>query len=291
MDIKFNLPSPLQEYSFNKISFLLKRDDLIHPLFSGNKARKIDYLLNTPLDKYDKIVSYGSLFSNAMLSLAIFSKIKNIPFYYLVKNLSKKELLSPKGNLKIALSNGMILKDYRYLQDYLTPNALFIKEGISNKFAYIGVEKLAKELIKELLPNKNYQIFLPSGTGTTSLFLSKALIKLNKKNIKVFTTPVVGDKNYLLEQFRNLEKDSSFYPTILDTSKRYGFGRLYKEFYQIWLELYYQTKVEFDLLYDPKGWITILENSSLFENLVYIHQGGNIGNITMIERYQRRWQL
>jgi len=147
---------------------------------------------------------------------------------------------------------------------------------------------LAIEL-KEQLDDSKYQIFLPSGTGTTALFLSKALIEIKAYNLKVFTTACVGNREYLLKQFKELEPNENFYPTIIDTKKRYHFGKLYREFYQIWLELHKETGVEFELLYDPKAWITILEHKELFSNLVYIHQGGVLGNSSMQERYKRKY--
>jgi len=48
--------------------------------------------------------------------------------------------------------------------------------------------------------------------------------------------------------------------------------------------------VEFDLLYDPHGWLTLLENPELFEKpLLYIHQGGLLGNESMLKRYERKY--
>ncbi len=288
MSIEFLLPTPLEKHSFKGVDFLLKRDDLIHNAFSGNKARKILYYLDNLPSNITTIVSYGSLQSNAMYSLSYFAKLKKLKFIYYAHHFNQKLLKNPIGNLALALENKMILKE-GYENITIDKNTLFIKEGIANKNAYYGVESLAKELVKQLEKTKEYQVMLPSGTGTTALFLSKALKKMKASHIRVFTTPCVGDKNYLIEQFSQLEEDTSYYPTILDTKKKYRFAKLYKEFYQIWLELQKEIAIEFDLLYDPKAWIAILENKALFSNLVYIHQGGLIGNISMLTRYQNKF--
>jgi 1-aminocyclopropane-1-carboxylate deaminase/D-cysteine desulfhydrase-like pyridoxal-dependent ACC family enzyme len=288
--IKLNLPSPIVKKKFKGLEFLLKQDDLINPHLSGNKIRKVKYLLSN-LPKENTIVSYGSIYSNAMYSLSFFAKSFGYNFIYIVKNLPKNKLQNPKGNLKLALKNGMkIVEGYEYINKYKnSENCFFIKEGVAQDFAYYGIKELAIELIDYLDNNKNYQIFLPSGTGTTALFLSKAIKELKAKNLKVYTTPVVGNKEYLIEQFLELESDKSFFPNIIDSKKKYYFGRLYKEFYQIWLELRKETNIEFDLLYDPKAWIVILQNKDIFKNLVYIHQGGILGNITMKDRYERKF--
>ncbi len=44
------------------------------------------------------------------------------------------------------------------------------------------------------------------------------------------------------------------------------------------------------MLYDPVGWIVLMENPQIFKNpTLYIHQGGAIGNKSMLERYKRKF--
>ena len=55
-----------------------------------------------------------------------------------------------------------------------------------------------------------------------------------------------------------------------------------------------QTNIEFDLLYDPLGWICMQEylktyNHTDLPTIIYIHQGGILGNETMIQRYKRKY--
>ncbi len=87
-----------------------------------------------------------------------------------------------------------------------------------------------------------------------------------------------------------LESDERFYPKIITPPKKYHFGKLYREFYQVWLELYQQTGVEFDLLYDPLGWLTLRDyNLAKDGKVLYIHQGGLKGNESMLPRYRRKF--
>ena len=287
MFLNFNTPTPLERYSFQNISFLLKRDDLISFDFSGNKARKIDYFTKNISQNIDTIVSYGSIQSNAMYSLAKFASLMGLHFRYYANHIPSFLQENPQGNLLYALNEGMELKEgYRSIA--IKENELLIKEGIATKEAYFGIEKLACELVEQVGEGE-YQIFLPSGTGTTALFLSKALQNLGASQLRVYTTACVGSSDYLREQWQELESDASYYPTIIETKKRYHFGKLYREFYQIWLELQNETGVEFELLYDPKAWLAILENREIFKNLLYIHQGGKLGNISMLPRYRREY--
>ena len=163
-------------------------------------------------------------------------------------------------------------------------NELFIKEGGAISEASFGIKNLANELNNS---HESYDIFLPSGTGTTALFLQKY------SKSRVFTCACVGDEVYLKKQFFMLEKDENLHPTIIKTPKKYHFGKLYKELYLKWQELKKQTNIEFDLLYDPIGWIT-LEDSNLAQSshkLIYIHQGGVLGNESLIPRYQRKFNI
>ena len=100
-----------QKITFENKDFIIMRDDLSHPILSGNKARKLAYLLNNP-DKYSHIrtiVSFGGNQSNFMLALSQLAKIKKWDFHYWVKPLPKFLKHNKNGNLKSSLANGMKL--------------------------------------------------------------------------------------------------------------------------------------------------------------------------------------
>jgi len=279
--------SPTQKKLLNNQIFYLKRDDLLSKDFSGNKARKFYYFFNNNFPKVKKIVSYGSPQSNAMYSLSVLAKMKDWSFEYYVDHLPCYLEENPHGNYKYALENGMKIFVGRGVPSpTIREDELFIEEGGRDFYAEFGLKILAKEILewKEEQGIDELNIFLPAGTGTTALYL--------QKNIKdnVYTVPCVGNVAYLKEQFMMLEKDKAFYPTILKPSKKRHFGKLYRESYNIWLELQEKIGIEFDLLYDPHGWLTLLENPQIFDKpLLYIHQGGLIGNESMLERYKRKY--
>jgi len=278
--------SPISEFTFRGKSFLIKRDDLLHPDFSGNKARKFyyyfNYLKNNP--HITKIISYGSNQSNAMYSMSVLSKLFKIKLEYYVNHLSQYLKSNPIGNYKYTLLNNakiienpQIIKQLKSNKIKLNKNEIFIKEGGAVKEAEFGIKMLADEL-KEY---QNYNIFLPSGTGVTALYLQKHF------KGKVYTCSCVGDDEYLTKQWNELEKEN--HPIILPKKKKFHFGKLYKENYQIWLELK-EAGIEFDLLYDPIGWQVVMNNLDILgDKVIYIHQGGLKGNESMIERYERKF--
>jgi len=282
--------SPIEQITFENQSFLIKRDDLLHKDFSGNKARKFYYYFINDFPNIETIISYGSNQSNAMYSLSVLCKLKNWKFIYYVDHIPSFLKENPQGNYRYAVENGMnIIEDKDFEKDnlHLQKNELFISEGGAVKEAQFGLKILANEITTFQKQNniKNLKVFLPSGTGTTALFLQKYL------NSKVLTCPCVGDNDYLKKQFLELESDEKLHPTIINTDKKYHFGKLYKENYLIWKKLKQQTNIEFDLLYDPIGMKTFLSlpKDKNFTYL-YIHQGGLIGNETMVERYVYKYK-
>lgn len=279
--------SPIQKITFNNQEIFIKRDDLLHKDFSGNKARKFYYFLENDFKNITKVVSHGSCQSNAMYSLSALCKIRNWKFDYYVDHIPSYLSENPIGNYNEALKNGMNIIENKLddkIIENIDKNSLFIPEGGALKEAQFGIKILADEIIKWANDEeiKNLKVFLPSGTGTTALYLQKYL------PYEVLTCACVGDEEYLQKQFEQLEEQN--HPQILSLDKKYHFGKLYKEFYKIHKELKEQTNIEFDLLYDSKGWLCVnkhLKDSR--DRILYIHQGGIIGNISMLQRYKYKY--
>ena len=169
--------SPIQKINFQDQTFLVKRDDLLHPDFSGNKARKLYYYLYNDFPDIDTVVSYGSNQSNAMYSLSVLAKLKGWRFIYYMDHIPSYLEQNPSGNYKYALQNSMEIKLGTWENEPKSNNKLFINEGGANKEAKYGLEILANEIKKYKEQNhiENLKIFLPSGTGTTALFLQSFL--------------------------------------------------------------------------------------------------------------------
>ncbi len=283
-----HFPSPIQSITVDDHHFYLKRDDLIDTDFSGNKARKFYYFLQHDFPDVHKLVSYGSAQSNAMYSLSVLAKMKGWEFEYAVDHIADYLKAHPHGNYKAALDNGMKLIEKENLSSTYSKSVLFVEEGGRQKEASFGIQVLAEEILSWQKEHDVSQlnIFLPSGTGTTALFLQKYL-----PENRVYTTACVGDVHYLKKQFLALEEDESNHPVILSLEKKHHFAKLYKENYKIWLKLQQETGVEFDLLYDPLGWRVLLAHPEVFSSpTLYIHQGGVLGNESMLPRYERKYK-
>jgi len=280
------IPSSISSIYLDGREFLVKRDELIDPYLAGNKYRKLYTLLQTPANSLCKIISYGGTQSNAMLAIAAMCKEKKWKFVYYSKPLSQTQKEQKVGNYAIALSLGMnhveiaheLYRDFiATLQLNLEEKTFIIDQGGAVKEAKIGLEVLAKE-IREQNPNVK-ALATPSGTGTTALFLALAL-----PEYRVYTTPSVGDVEYLKKQMSALAKIPDNL-VILQPSKKYHFAKPYREFLKIYKVLL-NVGIEFDLLYAPLLWNALLEETQ--EKILYIHSGGVSGNESMLKRYEQK---
>ncbi len=288
----------VQKIQFQGAEYSVWRDDLHElvpgePALGGNKARKLYYYLNREFAGIDTLVSYGSVQSNMLYSLSVLANIKGWDFNFYVQHIPKNLAESPRGNYHRAIKNGAKIEplgngNIRARVERLVggrSSVLYIPEGGCSRESEPGIALLAKE-INQWVDHQALQkprLMLPSGTGTMAFYLQKHL------SIEVLTCACVGDSGYLEEQLMALGPGDRL-PTILPTKGKYHFGRLYPEFYQIWQELKAETNIEFDLLYDPLGWLTMLDyrQRNPEVDLIYLHQGGQLGNQTMLERYRRK---
>ncbi len=279
-------PSPVSTITVQGRSFYVKRDDLTHRYLSGNKYRKLHTLLQTPSDNIDTLISYGGTQSNAMLAIAAMCQLKGWKFIYYTKPLSQTQKNNPLGNYKYALSLGMehIEIENELYKKYISSMRLNVNErsfivdqGGATVEAKAGLEVLADEVRASALDIRS--IATPSGTGTTALFLALALPEYT-----IYTTPCVGDKDYLQEQMQALHPIPENL-IVLENKKKYHFAKIYAEHFNIYKKLL-DAGIEFDLLYAPLMWQALLQQTE--EKVLYIHSGGVSGNESMLLRYAKK---
>jgi 1-aminocyclopropane-1-carboxylate deaminase len=286
--------SPFQWVDIDGHKFCIKRDDLISNIVNGNKARKLQYFLDNDFQHIQTIVSWGGSQSNFMLALAKLALHKKWDFHYYVKNLSKQLKQNPSGNYKQSLDFNMQvleLSSQNFTENYIRElysnnlnNIYFFQQGGKQKEAELGLKQLADEIKQYtgIEGIKDYSVFIPSGTGASAYYLQKHL-----NSIDVYTVPCIGSEKYLTEQIDSIRDKSTKLPTIITSPLKYTFAKPHKDLigqYRILLE---QANIEFDLLYDPVGWISLLHNvNEIKKPIIYIHCGGVEGNQSMLARYK-----
>ncbi|WP_122873719.1 1-aminocyclopropane-1-carboxylate deaminase [Campylobacter showae] len=217
-----------------------------------------------------------------------------------LQNLGRENLIKFDGSAKLASANfgefvshknsnlkkstDQTSSNLPAAQDCFIGDSLFINEGVWQPQAETGFISQARQIERWAdAEGKVVDIFLPSGTGTSAAFLAKHV------KFDVFTCPCVGDADYLKSEIEALTPNSK--ARILQPPKKYHFGDLKLELYQIWREVCEQTGIEFELIYDPVGFLTMMANLGAFKNeILYIHQGGALGNISQKLRYERKFK-
>ncbi len=163
-----------------KIELWLKRDDLIHPIISGNKWRKLKYILDHVLSlNAQTIISMGGAYSNHLHALAFAGKQLNLHTIGYIRGERPKQFSSTLSDLE---RWGMELRfvsrsDYRILRQYKNYNSLpgiqrgeyWLPEGGATKLALKGVAEILMEI--EI---KYDCLCVPCGTGTTMAGLINA---------------------------------------------------------------------------------------------------------------------
>lgn len=135
----------------------VKRDDLIHPIVSGNKWRKLSALFNEG-NPIPHIVSFGGGYSNHLHSLAFCCSALGIPLTAIVRGdytnnptPMLKDLQQWKVNIRFV---SKVEYQQRATASYLAalsrqyPDAIVVPEGGSQASALAGVQQLLTELQK-----------------------------------------------------------------------------------------------------------------------------------------------
>src|SRR3546814_633480 len=185
----FSIHSPEEELPDERLEakglrLFVKRDDMIHPFISGNKWRKLRYLMEeSQRQGKTHMVSFGGAFSNHLLALAT----AGARFGFRTTGFIRGEETVPLNDtLFLCRQFGMQLlyirrQDYRerkqeLFQEYFghDPFAFYIDEGGRSPLGAKGCSELLDEL------SRPYDhIIVPCGTGTTLAGIAGGLADRN----------------------------------------------------------------------------------------------------------------
>ena len=196
------------------IQLYLKRDDLLHPMVSGNKFRKLKYnLLAASAQGIDRLVTFGGAYSNHLHATAAAGKLFGFETLCFVRGQDHAHRLTP--TLNFAQECGMKLHfltraDYRrrndpdFLAELLLQNpGYFVPEGGTNTLAVRGVSEIAQEINTQLgfWPN---HVVTPVGTGGTLAGLSVGVGVYSS----VLGVCVLKNGNYLEHEIKALLRET-----------------------------------------------------------------------------------
>jgi 1-aminocyclopropane-1-carboxylate deaminase len=278
----------------HNIKLFIKRDDLIHPIVSGNKWRKLKY--NIELLKNNKkegVLTFGGAFSNHLVATAFACKEAGLKSIGIVRG----EELNANSNatLKQCAALGMDLvfvdrmtyelrhdKNYHEELSYTYENYFIIPEGGANYYGMLGCQEILKEI------DVPYDaLVVAQGTATTSVGLLLGL----HSNADLWVAPAL--KGYdSINEMKTLLRNAAFSDeiiedylpkvNILNRLDLGSYGKWDKNLEDFILDFFQQTQIPLDVVYTAKAMRQLLEEISKGtfndQQIVFIHTGGLQGN-------------
>ncbi|MFN3694803.1 MAG: 1-aminocyclopropane-1-carboxylate deaminase/D-cysteine desulfhydrase, partial [Ignavibacterium sp.] len=187
-----NIPTPLEIVKYQNKKFLMKRDDLTGCELSGNKVRKLEYIIADAIkNKADIIFTCGGEQSNHARATTIAAKKFGMPVKLFLWGSDRK---IPGGNLFLNKMYGAEIlylnkNDYEKVNDIMqyqrekllrkNINAYVIPEGGSTATGIFGYFSFIMELMKQIDLRKIKGIVTASGSGGTSAGMLAAISYLN----------------------------------------------------------------------------------------------------------------
>ena len=276
-------------YTKKNVQVCLKRDDMIHPFISGNKWRKLKYILES-VKKSNKstLVTFGGAWSNHLLATAC----AGATFHYkTIAFVRGEEVSNPV--LDMCKIFGMELR-FVSRTDYLEKNKLFeslenieecyfINEGGFSEEATWG----CKELIAELQQEYDY-IFCAAGTGTTAAGLAKGIAE-NKLNTQIHIVPVLKNGGFIFQEISKLNAPAEQTTLHLD----YHFGGYAKskpELLNFIKRFIADTGIMIEPTYTGKAMYALhdlIENDyfPIGSRILFIHTGGLTGLLGQLNKF------
>lgn len=280
------------------VSVYLKREDLIHPVISGNKWRKLKYNLIEAKEKgYKTLLSFGGAYSNHIYAFSCAGKIFGFETTGIIRG---EQTLPLNPTLRSAKENGMKIEyvtrtNYRKKRE---PNFIaelkekfgdfyLIPEGGTNQLAIKG----CTEIIKNIGVDFNY-IVSACGTGGT---LSGLICEL-RGNKKVIGIPVLKGAKFLKNEILNYVFEytgKKFDNWELKLNYHFGgYAKITKELISFMFEFEKINCIDLEPIYTAKMLFAVkslIENNDIPEGstIVALHTGGLQGRKGMMKKINK----
>lgn len=293
--IQLDIYSPVQQiphpvFAERGLNVFIKRDDLIHPLVSGNKWRKLKYVLNKARDQ-DKnhLITFGGAYSNHLLATAAAAAMFGFRSTGFVRGEEVDNthlFLCRLHGMELIFTNRESYRDKQKLfNDHFrsNANAFFIDEGGASPEAALG----CSELIDELTQTYDH-LFCACGTGTTAAGLINGI---NKHSLptQFHAVPVFKNGGFISTEINKYLLSPTSYHLHLDhhfggyaktTPELIAFIRSFTSRTGILIEPVYTAKMLY-CIFDLAQQEYFRPGSSILS----IHTGGTLGLLGMMPKF------
>lgn len=263
----------------HSVELWLKRDDELHAIISGNKWRKLKYILEHAINlNKDTIISMGGNYSNHLHALAYTASVLNLKSIGIIRG---EQTITP--SLHDMKNWGMALKfisrsDYRLLRENKYPldfktNQYWLPEGGAEKLALKGVSEIITEI------DIAYDVItVACGTATTLA----GLINAAPNNIELLGFAAFKHAEFLNNDVNKLLSNNHQNWQINHDYHFGGFAKTKPELIQFITAFKQQHSIELEPIYTGKMLYGLYEliQQGLLDNkrIIAIHTGGLQGN-------------
>lgn len=282
--------SPIQPINFEHLEQVwVKRDDLIDPYISGNKWRKLKYLLAHAQQQDKKhLVTFGGAYSNHLVATAAAASRNRLKATAFVRGEAVHNemlLLCKLFGMQLVFVDRESYRTKQQLFDKhfgLDATAYFIDEGGASAEAVQGCAEIIGEL-----PVAYDHIFCAAGTGTTAAGLLKGIHK-QKLKTQLHVVPVLKDGQFIANEMAKHEPNLS--QLTLHTDYHFGgYAKTTPELLRFMKDFIAQTGLLIDPVYTAKLFFAVndLAKKGTFEKdakILAIHTGGLLGIWGMQEK-------
>ena len=259
----------------------IKREDLIHPIVSGNKFRKLKYnILQAKVEKKTKLLTFGGAFSNHIAAVAFAAKENGFQSVAIIRGDELENRVSENPTLSFARNCGMHF-EFVSRETYRKKSELEFVENLKEKHGgfYLipegGTNELAIKGCQEILNEDDYAfdyICCSVGTGGTI----SGIINSAKEYQKVLGFPALkGD--FLKDEICKFVKNNRW--DFISDYHFGGYGKVNDDLITFINAFYKQNKIPLDPIYTAKmafGVIDLIKSNYFPENskILIIHTGG-----------------
>ncbi|MCE1188359.1 MAG: pyridoxal-phosphate dependent enzyme [Ignavibacteria bacterium] len=306
-----NTPTPVQRYEFEGAQFFMKRDDMTGMETSGNKIRKLEFLLADAIRKRaDVVITCGGEQSNHARATAAACAMLGLQCKLYLWG---EKRANPVGNLFLNEMFGAEMefvnkKDYLLIDEKIPAiiakykakglNAYYIPEGGSSPLGILGYLESFSECAYLLRKDKIKGIVTAAGSGGTAagLLLASALFNVP---VKVFAVNVLYPKEVMIDKILALAESALAIlnlPVNIDTAKlevldgysEEGYKAISPAKIQVIKKFARETGVLLDPVYTGKAFYAYKEQflkGKKSSNIMFLHTGGLYGVFPKVKEY------
>lgn len=279
----------------NNISLYMKREDLLHPIISGNKFRKLKYNLEEAKNQNKKVLlTFGGAFSNHIVAVAGAGETFGFETIGIIRGEELQDKISENPSLLQAQQLGMnfvfISREQYRLKE--TPDFVeqlrkdfsdfyLLPEGGTNELAIKGCEEI-------LVPLDSKFTHICSSVGTGGTITGIINSSTNNQNIIGFSSLKGDFLQNDIAKFANKQNWS------LNCDFHFGgYGKVTDELINFINTFYLEHQIPLDPIYTGKmmfGIMNLIENNYFPPNskILAIHTGGLQGIAGMNKALEKK---